>query len=105
MPASTKKVTKSVAAAKPTRAKALAAKGAKPDAMETKAGPLVTGAKATILLLIETTKGGISAAEIAKKLGWPRAGGTISRAIAVAPFKVAKLYDDEGVLRYSRKGG
>lgn len=65
------------------------------------AGP--TGAKATILAMIETAgEKGVSAAQIAKKLGWPRAGGTISRAIKLASFKVAKARDADGVLRYSR---
>jgi hypothetical protein len=87
-------------AAKPvTLAKAIAAKGGKPTAQETKDGPLVTGAKATIIGMIETAKAGVTAAEIAKKLGWPRAGGTISRAIALAPFKVRKERVD-GTLRY-----
>ena len=106
-PAATTKPAKSAKApsAKPvTLAKAIAANGGKPTAEETKAGPLVTGAKATIIGLIDTTKGGVSAAEIAKKLGWPRAGGTISRAIKLAPFKIAKARDGEGVLRYSRAG-
>jgi uncharacterized membrane protein len=63
-----------------------------------------TGAKMQIITMIASTKGGVSAAEIAKTLGWPRAGGTISRAIKLAPFKVAKARDAEGVLRYSRAG-
>lgn len=88
------------ASAKPvTLAKAIAAKGAKPTAEETKGGPLVTGAKATIISLIRDAKGGVSAGEIAKKLSWPKAGGTISRAIKLAPFKVRKERVD-GTLRY-----
>ena len=78
------------------------ANGTKSDTAEAKGVGSVSGSKATILNLIETTKGGVSAAEIAKALGWPRAGGTISRAIKLATFKVAKARDADGVLRYSR---
>ena len=78
---------------------AIVAKANKPAATETKAP---TGAKATVLAMIQKAgKVGVSAAEIAKALGWPRAGGTISRAIKAASFPVAKVRDGEGVLRYS----
>ena len=93
-------------ATKPAKAPTMAAtdkaNGTKRDTAEAKGVGSVSGSKATILNMIETTKGGVSAAEIAKKLGWPRAGGTISRAIKLASFKVAKVRDAEGVLRYSR---
>jgi hypothetical protein len=62
-----------------------------------------TGAKATIIAMIER-KDGASAAEVCKKLGWVKAGATIGRAIKLAPFKVRKERDADGVLRYYREG-
>ncbi len=63
-----------------------------------------TGAKATIIAMIER-KDGASAAEVCKKLGWVKAGATIGRAIKLAPFKVRKERDGDGVLRYYRAEG
>jgi hypothetical protein len=59
------------------------------------------GAKATIIDMI-AAKGGVTEPEICKALGWARAGATISRAIKLAPFKVAKAKDEDGRTRYSR---
>jgi hypothetical protein len=61
------------------------------------------GAKATILAMI-AADGGTTERDVAKALGWPRAGGTISRAIAAAPFKVAKVKGDDGRTRYAKEG-
>lgn len=58
-----------------------------------------TGAKATILAMI-ARKGGVSEPEVCQALGWPRAGGTISRAIKVAPFAVKKVKGEDGRTRY-----
>lgn len=58
-----------------------------------------TGAKATILAMI-ARKGGVSEPEVCQALGWPRAGGTISRAIKVAPFAVVKVKGEDGRTRY-----
>jgi hypothetical protein len=88
-----------VATVKPAKAANGATASAKPAAEGVKAP---TGAKGKIIAMIDASKAGVSAGEIAKALGWPRAGGTISRAIKLAPFKVAKARDAEGVLRYSR---
>jgi hypothetical protein len=88
-----------VAATKPAPAPKAATASAKPA---TEGVQTATGAKMQIITMIASTKGGVSPGEIAKALGWPRAGGTISRAIKLAPFKVAKARDAEGVLRYSR---
>jgi hypothetical protein len=63
--------------------------------------PAATGAKAKIVAMI-AAEGGTSAAEVCKALGWARAGATIGRAIKLAGFKVAKVRDADGVLRYSR---
>jgi hypothetical protein len=64
-----------------------------------KTAPEVTGAKATIIAMMQR-KNGVSAAEVCAKLGWVRAAGTISRAIKLAPFKVNKVKGDDGVTRY-----
>jgi hypothetical protein len=66
-------------------------------------GKVVTGAKAKIIDMI-AADGGTTAADICKALGWVRAGATIGRAIKLATFKVAKVRDADGVLRYSREG-
>jgi hypothetical protein len=87
------------ATTKPAKAGKAATASAKPATPATKPQGEVTGAKATIIGLIRDAKGGVSAGEIAKKLGWPKAGGTISRAIKLAPFKVRKERVD-GTLRY-----
>jgi hypothetical protein len=89
----------SAAATKPAKAPKAATASAKPATEGAKAP---TGAKGKIIAMIDASKAGVSPGEIAKALGWPRAGGTISRAIKLAPFKVAKARDAEGVLRYSR---
>jgi hypothetical protein len=62
---------------------------------------VVGGAKGKIIAMI-AAEGGASAAEVCKALGWVRAGATIGRAIKLAGFKVAKVRDADGVLRYSR---
>jgi hypothetical protein len=66
-----------------------------------KAAKAPNGAKGRIIAMI-AAEGGTSAAEVCKALGWVRAGATIGRAIKLAPFKVAKVRDADGVLRYSR---
>ena len=97
---------KPVAPAKPSAAATKPAKAAKAATASETAGnggaKATTGAKGKIIAMIDASKAGVSAGEIAKALGWPKAGGTISRAIKLAPFKVAKARDAEGVLRYSR---
>ena len=95
-----------VATTKPAPAPKAATASAKPATEGVKAP---TGAKGKIIAMIDASKAGVSPGEIAKALGWPRAGGTISRAIKLAPFKVAKARDAEGVLallaRLSRSSG
>ena len=101
-----KAASKPVAPAKAAAATNKPAKAAKPAKASETAGnggaKAPTGAKGKIIAMIDASKAGVSAGEIAKALGWPKAGGTISRAIKLAPFKVAKARDGEGVLRYSR---
>jgi hypothetical protein len=80
------------------RVKAAAKPAAKPVEPAAKAPG---GAKATILAMI-AAKGGTTERDVAKALGWPRAGGTISRAIAAAPFAVVKTKGDDGRTVYSR---
>jgi hypothetical protein len=87
--------TKPAPAAKPAKASETAGNG------DAKAP---TGAKGKIIAMIDASKAGVSAAEVCKALGWVRAGATIGRAIKLAPFKVAKVRDADGVLRYSREG-
>ena len=84
-------------AAKPAKA-AKAVKPAKPVETAPKAPG---GAKATILAMI-AAKGGTTERDVAKALGWPRAGGTISRAIAAASFTVRKEKGEDGRTVYSR---
>ena len=92
-----KKAAKPVKAPVKAKAPAKAAKADKPVVSgETKAP---TGAKATILAMI-AAPGGVSEKEVCAALGWPRAGGTISRAIKLAPFKVVKVKGDDGRTRY-----
>lgn len=74
-------------------APAKAAKPAKQPATE------ATGVKAEILKLMQR-KNGVSEREVCEKLNWAKAGATISRAIKLAPFKVAKERGDDGKMRY-----
>jgi hypothetical protein len=90
----------SAATTKPAKAAKPAKASAKPATDGVKAP---TGAKATIIAMIER-KDGASAAEVCKKLGWVKAGATIGRAIKLAPFKVRKERDADGALRYYREG-
>lgn len=95
------------AASKPAKAGKVAPATTKPakaaKAATASEKPAATGVKAKIIAMIDR-KGGVSAAEVCKALGWARAGATIGRAIKLASFKVAKVRDADGVLRYSREG-
>jgi hypothetical protein len=102
----TSKVSRKAAATKATARKAPKAlkATAKKVLAFTPAG--LTGAKATILNMMQAT-GGTTAPEVCEALGWQRCGATISRVIKAATaagFNIAKARVD-GVTRYSATTG
>jgi hypothetical protein len=93
-------------AAKPVKIPAKNAKlAARIEKAAKAAAPVETGAKAptgskAMILAMIARDGGVSEPEVCAALGWPRAGGTISRAIKLATFKVVKVKGEDGRTRY-----